>query len=121
MAAEGESINKARMQIHYVKSPDYREMSCHGAIGGQTPAAGTKGIWMALFAERTPIPRLVEYEVNVEGGRVRLDESAVTPVSIDTRDGLIRHVEFCAYLDLPAALRLREWLESQIVNLQNPE
>jgi len=94
----GAAPTTAKLQFHYIKSPDYREIACHGALGGPTPQ---KVIWMSLFSERFPIPRVVEYEINGEPGQqVMLDEAALKPSSIESRAGVIRHVEVSAYLTL---------------------
>ncbi|SHH20117.1 hypothetical protein [Bradyrhizobium erythrophlei] len=104
------------IQFHYIKSPDYREIACHGALGGPTPQ---KVIWMSLFSERFPIPRVVEYAINgTPGEEVMFDEAAATPSRIESRTGVIRHVEVSAYLDLVTAKRLHKWLDEQITLLE---
>jgi hypothetical protein len=56
---------------------------------------------VSLFSERFPIPRVVEYEINGEPGQeVMLEEAALKPSSIESRAGVIRHVEVSAYLTL---------------------
>src|SRR5205809_4995150 len=87
----------AKIQFHYIKSPDYREVACHGALGGPTPQ---KYIWMSLFSERTPIPRVVEYTLEgTPGQEVMLSEATAVPTNIESRVGVIRSVEISAYLD----------------------
>jgi hypothetical protein len=108
----------ANLQFNYIKSPQYREVACHGAIGGATPQGG---IWMSLYAERTPIPRVVEWDVpKPEGGdTIRFDETAAGPPSrIETRHGVIRHIEVTVYMDLEMAKRLHLWLSTHIANLE---
>lgn len=109
-----------KLQFHYIKGPSYHESACHGAIGGPTPHGK---IWMALFAERHPLPRMVEYQLpQPEPGAsaVQFDESGAKPSFIETRTGVIRHVEFSAYLDVEAAERLRDWLSAQINQMKAP-
>ncbi|HEY8031547.1 MAG TPA: hypothetical protein VIF02_03955, partial [Methylocella sp.] len=80
------------LEFHYIKSPDYREIACHGAIGSPTP---TGKIWVAFYAERTPIPRVVGYNIPSvpEGQPLQFSEStAGPPVSIEARQGVVRHV-----------------------------
>ena len=36
MADEPGTEPETRLAFHYIKSPDYREIPCHGAIGGIT-------------------------------------------------------------------------------------
>lgn len=106
----------AKVQFHYIKSPDYREVACHGALGGQTPQ---KLIWMSLFSERTPIPRVVEYTLKgVPGEEVEFSEATAVPTHVETRAGIIRSVEVSAYLDLETAKRVHGWLGEQIALLE---
>jgi hypothetical protein len=106
----------ANIQFHYIKSPDYREIACHGALGGPTPQ---KVIWMSLFSERFPIPRVVEYPIGGEPGQeVMFDEASSNPSRIETRTGVIRHVEVSAYLDIETAKRVHKWLGEQITQLE---
>ena len=116
MADDQEKISQpVKLQFHYIKGPEYREMACHGAIGGPTPQGK---IWMALFSERTPIPRMVEYELrNVPEGATTLqfnEQTAGPPNLIDSRQGVIRHVEFTTYLDVEIAERTHKWLGDQL-------
>ena len=114
---ETAASSTARMQFHYIKSPDYREVACHGALGGPTPQ---RLIWMSLFSERTPIPRVVEYAVEgIPGQEVTFIESAVQPTHVETRAGIIRHVEVSAYLDIETAKRVHIWLGEQIAILES--
>ena len=54
---------------------------------------------MSLFGERMPIPRVVEYAVPGKPGEtIVFDESSAQPVNVETRQGVIRHVEVTAYM-----------------------
>ena len=99
----------AKLQFHYIKGASYREICCDGALGGLTPQGG---MWMALFAERGAIPRLVEFEVPAKEGEdtVEFEEGAHKPSRIETRNGIIRHVEFTAYMSVETAKRIHKWL-----------
>jgi hypothetical protein len=106
------------IEFHYIKSPEYREIACHGAIGNLTPNGK---IWMALYAERTPLPRIVSYSIPpiAEGQLLNFNESvAGAPLSVESRMGIIRHVEFSAYLDLDVAERLHKWLGERITQIK---
>ena len=63
--ANADKTQAGKLQFHYIKGPNYRETPCHGAIGGVTPQ---KKIWMTLFSERGPIPRVVEFEISAPEG-----------------------------------------------------
>jgi hypothetical protein len=106
-----------KLQFHYVKTPGYRETACHGAVGGVT---AQRKIWMALFSERSPIPRVVEFDVEApEGAKaVEFNEATSKPTRVEGRQGIVRQVEFCTYMDLDTATRLQEWLGQRIAELQ---
>lgn len=103
----------ATVQFHYIKGPNYHEVMCDGAIGGLTPQGL---LWLGLYAERGPLPRVVEYEVEAEEGAtsVELNETATKPTRVETRHGIVRHVEVSAYLNMDAAVRLHKWLGKRI-------
>jgi hypothetical protein len=110
------AADAAKLQFHYIKSPAYREIACHGALGGPTPQ---RVIWMSLFSERFPIPRVVEYTVDGKAGQeVMFDEAAAKPSSVESRMGVIRHVEVSAYFDIETAKRVHRWLGEQISQLE---
>jgi hypothetical protein len=107
------------LEFHYIKSPDYREIACHGVIGNPTPNGK---IWAAFYAERMPIPRVVGYPIALapDGQPAPFNEAAAgPPVSIESRRGIIRHVEFTAYLDLDVAERLQKWLGDRIAQIRD--
>lgn len=114
-----ESKTTETLQFHYIKSPDYREVACHGVIGNPTPNGK---IWAAFYAERTPIPRVVGYPIaSVPDGQPTPfnEATAGPPVSIESRRGIVRHVEFTAYLDLDVAERLQKWLGDRIAQIRD--
>lgn len=105
-----------KLQFHYIKGPDYREAACHGAIGGPTPQGK---LWLGFFAERHPIPRIVEFEVSPPSGSLwQFDERAQPPTNVESRQGVIRHVEFGVYLDVDVAERLHQWLGENVARIR---
>jgi hypothetical protein len=104
----------AKLQFNYIKGPGYREVACHGAIGGTTPQGK---IWMSLFAERPPIPRIVEFDLPKPASPnepVLFEEQKATPGRVESRQGVIRHIECTVYMDLDTAKRIHEWLGNNI-------
>ena len=118
--AKASKARIGKLQFHYIKSPDYRETACHGALGGVTPQ---DKIWMALFSERGPIPRIVEFDVPAPEGAsaIEFNEAQSEPSHTESRAGIVRHVELCTYLDLDVAKRLHEWLGQRIAEIQDKE
>lgn len=102
-------------QINYLKSNDYREVHCDGLIGNPiTPDR----LWISFYSERFPIPRIVGFRSEIHDNQVRIDETQ-TPIFSDSREGLVRNVEFGLYLDLGVAERMHEWLGKQIEQMRN--
>lgn len=112
MADEDPQGQKVQLQFHYIKVPDYREIACHGVLGGPTPHGQ---LCMSLFSERAPIPRVVEYDLYGEPGQeVSFTEAERSPTRIETRSGVIRNVHFSAYLTIETARQLHAWLGAQL-------
>jgi hypothetical protein len=116
-SAVAEERPTVKLQFHYIKSPGFRETPCHGAMGGVTPQ---RQIWMALFSERHAIPRVVEFDIEApEGAKtVEFNEGTATPTRVEGRQGIIRQVEVCTYMDLDTATRLHKWLGERIAELR---
>jgi len=110
MAEERTSTNEgdqATVDIHYIKTPDFREVACDGALGGPTPRGK---LWLAFYNERFPLPRVVQHQLTpAPAGDLTIDESK-PGVVVETRRGVVRSVEFGVYLDLDTAAKLHRWL-----------
>jgi hypothetical protein len=75
---------------------------------------------MGFYTERFPIPQVVAFvptPVEGEEKTFKLDEAS-PPAFIQQREGLVRSVEICSYLDLDAAVRVHKWLGERIQQLQ---
>jgi hypothetical protein len=116
MANQKPTAVKAKLQFHYLKSPDYREVTCHGIVGGITPNG--KQVCLSVFSERAPIPRMVQYDVEPLDGKVQFDEATAQPTLTEARQGVIRHVEYTMYFDLDMARNFRKWLDDRIKTLE---
>ncbi|HUF57634.1 MAG TPA: hypothetical protein VMM55_13855 [Thermohalobaculum sp.] len=53
------------LSFHYIKSPNCSEVVVHGAFGGINRATGQ--LHMAIFAERPPIPQVINVTADEEG------------------------------------------------------
>jgi hypothetical protein len=106
-----------RVQFHYVWTPGYREVACHGVTGHVTPQGK---LWMALYSERASAPSMVEFEAVPAPdtpGALRVNERS-PPVRIESTQGVVRSIELGVYLDLGAAERLHAWLGESIRLMQ---
>jgi len=104
--AEPLKVVKTGQEItfEYIKSNYFRVIHVDGAHGGITPKA--RGIQMAFFCERQPIPQ--EETFLVEEGRLE------GPTDRKGRTGIIREVEVEVVMDLPTAKAIKDWLQSRI-------
>ena len=48
------------IDIHYMKTSDFREIACDGALGGPTPHGK---LWLAFYSERYPLPRVMRQKL----------------------------------------------------------
>jgi hypothetical protein len=79
---------------------------------------------MSVFSERTPIPQMIEYEVDApshEGAQLAFSEGAAKPTYTETRRGVVRHVTHSMYMDLDTARRVQQWLADRITQLEAGE
>jgi hypothetical protein len=103
--------------INYLKSNDFREIACDGAIGGPTPHGK---LWVAFYSERFPLPRIVEHNlIRDEGNPDQVTIDLTSGRVIESRSGIVRHIEFGAYLSLDAAKSLHDWLGKQLNSIQD--
>jgi hypothetical protein len=117
MTDQSPTSGVAKLQFNYIKSPDYREVLCNGVFGGVAP--NQKQISMSIFAERAPIPRTITYDIpTTADGVIRFDERTSQPSHMDSRNGIVRHVECTVYLDLDTAKNLRAWLDDRIATME---
>lgn len=95
------------IKFNFVKSAQYTEVPVHGAIGGVSPRGDT--IYMAVYAERGPLPNIVVHSLDDEGHLGdELREKRLT------KDGIVRTVHFGMHLSIDHASTLRDWLTRKI-------
>lgn len=105
------------LQFHYIKAPDYQEVTCDGVVGSVTPA-GQK-ICMSVYTERAPIPRMISFTVETaDGNIVQFDERSAQPSHVESRQGVVRNVHTSVYLEVDTAKRLIEWLTARVGELE---
>lgn len=91
---------------HYIKSAQCVDVPMHGVFGGLNPETGAG--YMAIFAERPPIPTEVRADLGLStiGG--------VKEVERIGKEGMIRSVNAVVYFDINGALALQRWLNDRI-------
>jgi hypothetical protein len=117
--ADAESAAPSSLTINYLKSFEFREIACDGAVGGPTPQGK---LWLAFYTERFPLPRIVRHKLKraeTEGTMMFDTDAPAEPV--EAREGIIRNVEFGLYMSIDTAELLHDWLGRNIAALRGRE
>lgn len=94
------------IEIHYIKTPQFRNIFVSGAYGGAAKEVGR--VYMSLFSDRIPIPQTI---VGIVENDSLVGEIAEKKVS---KKGVIRDVEANLIFDLNTAKAMMTWLQSKI-------
>jgi|ERR1035441_5640410 hypothetical protein len=95
------------LSFRYYKSQNFRVIHADGAFGGLTPR---KGIFLAFYNERFPIPEVTVQELTAEG---RLGDEIRS--QRQAKEGIIREVEAGIVMDAEVARSLVVWLNEKII------
>lgn len=107
-----ETTKATSVEIHYLKTGNYRTYHADGAFGGITPKGN---IYLELFLERHVTPRKVRYELTEDG-------VLGAPLETEGKSGVVREIECGLILDLATAVTLHDFLGkiiTQVVQKQN--
>jgi hypothetical protein len=108
-SSEDSSSRPVEVAFDYIKSNFFRSARADGVWGGIN---GHLDVVMAFYSERPSIPQHVVHTIE---GNVLGDELPEKRVG---RDAIIREVEICVSMDLSVAKVFREWLDTQIKNVE---
>lgn len=108
------------IDIHYLKSPSFREVNSDGALGGPTPQGK---LWIAFYSERFPLPRVMRQPLKQTAGNdgQPVFETDGPGSIIEARQGIIRSVEFGVYMNKESAEQLRDWITEKLKLLEGEE
>ncbi len=96
----------AEVVFDYIKNPNFRVTHVDGCIGSVTP---TGNIHMSVFAERPALPRQIRFAVNEDGSL-----GNEVPNSRDTRDGIVREMDFDMVMSPETAQSIAKWLLEKV-------
>ena len=105
---KGKKSIPASISFDYIKSNQFRVSHIDGIHGGVTPNG--LAIQMALFSERSPIPKTETYKLS----KARLGKR----INSIKRDAIIREVELEAIISLDTAKRTVIWLQEKINTIE---
>lgn len=103
----GEEVK--RIKIHYLKSPNFRNVFVSGVHGGASHGNGM--IYMNLYTDRPPIPQSTVHTVK-DGILQEILEERVT------KKDVIREIETGVIMDLNTAKVIRDWIQKKIESLE---
>ena len=92
------------IEMHYIKTNDYRSYHVDGIFGGITP---TGKVYIETYIQRSPTPTFVKQKLNPDG--TYGDE-----IVRESKSGIIRQVESGLVMDIDMAIVLRDWLDANI-------
>ena len=97
------------VEIHYIKSRNFRVIHVDGAIGSITPRGY---VHATIFSERAAIPR--------KGFRGLADDGkSLSPeVYTEGRKGIVRELEVDLMLDPNSVRQIRDWLDRRLEDLE---
>lgn len=111
---EGKGNEKRTLDVHFDRSPSYQLHHVDGVHGGIAPNG--EHLVFDLYVERTPNPKLIRHEVEVED-QADLPDGAVSlgdEISRGGREGVLRESECGVVMSWGAVLRLHNWLGEKI-------
>jgi hypothetical protein len=94
------------IEFHFEKSRYFRVIHADGAFGGVAP--GNRNIHLAIFSERSPLPRTITHRV-ADG---LLGEEIIE--RRETKQGIFREVEADLVMTVEVAVAIRDWLDQRI-------
>jgi hypothetical protein len=94
------------VQVHYLKSNQFRLIHAEGVFGGISP---TNMIHFALYNDRLTIPKTTSVEITPTGTYENVEE---------TIGGIVREVEANVFINLGTAISFKNWLNAKIETLR---
>jgi hypothetical protein len=102
MQAAGVTANPSELEIHFLKGNGFRVVHITGAWFGADPEGN---LHLTFFNDRAPIPKKIVLNVNEDGV-----STGEIPSKRESKQGIVRELEFDVVLSLQAASRLHESL-----------
>jgi hypothetical protein len=91
------------IKLYHEKGSLFRVIHVDGAIGGLTPA---REIFMSLFNQRAPIPKVIEQAITTEG-------QLGAELGREGKSGIFRELEIGVVLTPATARQIAAWLIQQ--------
>lgn len=95
------------IDIHYLKTNNYRTYHIDGIFGGLT---GYNKLYIELFIERGATPQITQHEITPEG-------MIGKEINRAGKKGIIREIEAGLIMDISTAKIIRDWLDEKIIEL----
>lgn len=102
-------IDQNKVTFHYIKDPSFRTSVTTGAIGGLTIH---RLININFYIDRTPIPQSITNSVNQDG-------TLGNEVNRDSKQGVVREVQFGLEMDVRTAKDIIDFLQQMIIQVES--
>lgn len=111
-----ENATENTLNVNYLKTGDFREVSADGILGGPTPHGK---LWVCFYNERMPVPQVVRHKLIQlnETGDFQIDAGS-PGVPIEGRTGVVRSMEVGVYISYETAREIHEWLGKQLQQVE---
>ncbi|QKZ13986.1 hypothetical protein [Spirosoma sp. KUDC1026] len=96
-----------KVDIHFIKSGDFRTAYINGVFGGFTPRGQLN---IDFFSERIPIPTKISYVANQQDQ----DKVEMKEVDREGKNGAVREFHFGVIMDMDTAREMRAWLDDKL-------
>jgi hypothetical protein len=106
MAKKSEK-SKEKLQpvdVHFIKTANYRTYYFDGAFGGLTPKGA---IYLDLYLERAATPQSMKMDLGT-------GSPSEVPDTRHGKSGIVREIECGLIMDIQAASALRDWLNRKL-------
>ncbi len=94
-----------KVETHYIKNHDFKTIEGSGIFGGLT---NNGKINVNFFTDRAPIPKKIILEIDPLTGKI------IQEIERDSKEGIIREVQFGVLLNIDTAKNIVEWLTQKI-------
>ncbi|NVJ46463.1 MAG: hypothetical protein HWE07_05020 [Cytophagia bacterium] len=94
-----------KIETHYIKNHDFKTVEGSGIFGGLT---NNGQININFFTDRAPIPKKIILDVDPSTGKI------IQEIERDSKEGVIREVQFGVLLNIETAKNIVGWLNQKI-------
>lgn len=96
-----------KFRIEYIIPNDLKDMYVNGVYGGIFSENGD--IQLHFFSERPSVPKLVNYDVDIENQKIIAESE-----ELDFDSNFVRVIQSSLIMNFSTAVKIRDWLDDKI-------